>query len=60
MDSRPCVISLDWLQRGILLGLSCVVMMGMPVIMWFVWVYREVKVSMNIVANFEYTNENIF
>ncbi|XP_064641576.1 metabotropic glycine receptor-like [Lineus longissimus] len=43
-DSRPCVISLDWVQRSILLGLSCMVMASIAIMMLFVWTYREVKI----------------
>ncbi|XP_074645793.1 metabotropic glycine receptor-like [Tubulanus polymorphus] len=44
VDDSPCIISLDWLQRSILLGITCAMMSGIPVIMWFVWAYREIKV----------------
>lgn len=44
-DPSPCVLTLNWLQRSILLGVSGLIMCFILVLLWFTIQYREVKVS---------------
>ncbi|PVD21196.1 hypothetical protein C0Q70_19364 [Pomacea canaliculata] len=43
-DPSPCVLTLNWLQRSILLGVSGLIMCFILVLLWFTIQYREVKV----------------
>lgn len=43
-DSSPCILSLDWLTRSLLLGISCIIMCCIPLLVWFTVQYRDVKV----------------
>ncbi|XP_041376919.1 probable G-protein coupled receptor CG31760 [Gigantopelta aegis] len=43
-DFSPCIIALNWLQRSIELGVSCLIMCFIPIIVWFTVQYRDVKV----------------
>ncbi|KAK9883007.1 hypothetical protein WA026_001220 [Henosepilachna vigintioctopunctata] len=43
-EDRPCVVSLNWLMRSIILGLSCLVICCLPVVVIFTWKYGNVKV----------------
>ncbi|XP_052061288.1 probable G-protein coupled receptor 158 [Mytilus californianus] len=43
-DGSPCILSLDWLTRSLLLGISCIVMCCIPLLIWFSVQYRDVKV----------------
>ncbi|XP_045478529.1 probable G-protein coupled receptor 158 [Harmonia axyridis] len=43
-DDRPCVVSLNWLLRSVILGLSCVIICCLPVVVIFTWKYGNVKV----------------
>lgn len=45
IDKRPCVVSLNWVMRTIILVLSCVIILFLPVIVFFTWKYGNVKVS---------------
>ncbi len=44
MDSSPCILELNWVQRSIVLGLSCFVMAFIPMLVWFTFRYSQVKV----------------
>ena len=44
----PCVITLNWEQRSVVLGVSALVMCGIPLLIWFTVQYRDVKVSVCI------------
>lgn len=53
IDSSPCILSLNWLQRSVVLGVSCLFMGFIPILIWFTYRYRDVKVSLNChVKNF--------
>lgn len=41
---NPCVITLNWEQRGVVLGVSALIMCGIPLLIWFTVQYRDVKV----------------
>ncbi|KAK2152979.1 hypothetical protein LSH36_312g01017 [Paralvinella palmiformis] len=43
-DGSPCILTLDWIQRSIVLGVNSVIMCFIPVLVWFTWKYRDVKV----------------
>ncbi|KAK7500249.1 hypothetical protein BaRGS_00008472, partial [Batillaria attramentaria] len=43
-DPSPCVLTLNWLQRSILLGVSGLIMCFILVLLWFTIHYRDVKV----------------
>ncbi|XP_076449182.1 putative G-protein coupled receptor CG31760 [Babylonia areolata] len=43
-DPSPCVLTLNWLQRSILLGVSGLIVCFILVLLWFTIHYREVKV----------------
>nr|KAG5709067.1 hypothetical protein BaRGS_004706 [Batillaria attramentaria] len=42
-DPSPCVLTLNWLQRSILLGVSGLIMCFILVLLWFTIHYRDVK-----------------
>ena len=44
VDSSPCILALNWVQRSIVLGLSCFVMAFIPMLVWFTFRYSQVKV----------------
>lgn len=41
-DDKPCILILNWVLRGGLLGSSCFVICFIPVIACFIWKYKEV------------------
>ncbi|KAK3610032.1 hypothetical protein CHS0354_032381 [Potamilus streckersoni] len=43
-DSSPCVITLNWLQRSVILGISGLIMCCIPALVWFTVQYKDVKV----------------
>ncbi|KAG5883758.1 hypothetical protein JTB14_027278 [Gonioctena quinquepunctata] len=43
-DERPCVVSLNWVMRTVILILSCVIICCLPIVVFFTWKYRNVKV----------------
>lgn len=43
-DSSPCVLTLSWPLRTGLLGTSVAIMCFVPVLAYFIWQHREVKV----------------
>ncbi|KAL3859157.1 hypothetical protein ACJMK2_009389 [Sinanodonta woodiana] len=43
-DSSPCIITLNWLQRSIILGISGLIMCCIPALVWFTVQYKDVKV----------------
>ncbi|KAL0279151.1 UNVERIFIED_CONTAM: hypothetical protein PYX00_000765 [Menopon gallinae] len=44
VDKRPCIVSLNWVMRTIILVLSCIIILFLPVIVFFTWKYGNVKV----------------
>lgn len=45
VDNRPCIVSLNWVMRTIILILSCVIILFLPAIVFFTWKYGNVKAS---------------
>ncbi|XP_063929277.1 metabotropic glycine receptor [Zophobas morio] len=43
-DDRPCVVSLNWVMRTVILVLSCVIICCLPIVVIFTWKYGNVKV----------------
>ncbi|CAH1158353.1 unnamed protein product [Phyllotreta striolata] len=43
-DERPCVVTLNWVMRTVILVLSCVVICCLPIVVFFTWKYGNVKV----------------
>lgn len=43
-NSSPCVLTLNWIQRSVVLAVSGVIMCGIPVLIVFTVQYRDVKV----------------
>ncbi|CAH0562368.1 unnamed protein product [Brassicogethes aeneus] len=43
-DDRPCVVSLNWVMRTVILVLSCVIICCLPIVVVFTWKYGNVKV----------------
>ncbi|KAK6630548.1 hypothetical protein RUM43_014533 [Polyplax serrata] len=44
VDKRPCIASLNWVMRTIVLVLSCIIILFLPAIVVFTWKYGNVKV----------------
>ena len=44
-DSSPCIVTLNWVLRTILLILQCVIIGCLPVVVLFTYKYKEIKVS---------------
>ncbi|KAI5751798.1 hypothetical protein M8J77_010967 [Diaphorina citri] len=43
VDERPCVVTLNWVMRTVLLGICCLVILCLPFIAMFTWKYGHVK-----------------
>uniref|UniRef100_A0A6P7EZK0 Probable G-protein coupled receptor CG31760 n=1 Tax=Diabrotica virgifera virgifera TaxID=50390 RepID=A0A6P7EZK0_DIAVI len=43
-DERPCVVTLNWVMRTVILILSCVIICCLPIVVFFTWKYGNVKV----------------
>lgn len=43
-DPSPCVLTLNWILRSILLAVSILILCGIPLLVWFTFQYRDVKV----------------
>ncbi|KAK5639554.1 hypothetical protein RI129_012046, partial [Pyrocoelia pectoralis] len=43
-DDRPCVVSLNWVMRTVILILSFVIICCLPIVVFFTWKYGDVKV----------------
>lgn len=43
-DSSPCIVSLNWVLRTILLILQCVIIGCLPVVVLFTYKYKDIKV----------------
>ncbi|XP_065207310.1 probable G-protein coupled receptor CG31760 [Planococcus citri] len=44
VDSRPCVLALNWVLRTTILILSCLIILCLLIVEFFTWRYRNVKV----------------
>ncbi|XP_060537429.1 metabotropic glycine receptor-like [Cylas formicarius] len=44
VDDRPCVVSLNWVLRSVILILSCITICCLPIVAFFTWQYGNVKV----------------
>jgi len=45
-DSSPCVLTLNWIQRSVVLGFSGLTMCGIPALIWFTVQCRDDKVRL--------------
>ncbi|CAG9828507.1 unnamed protein product [Diabrotica balteata] len=43
-DERPCVVTLNWVMRTVILILSCVIICCLPIVVFFTWKYGNGKV----------------
>ncbi len=43
-DSSPCIVTLNWVLRTILLILQCVIIGCLPVVVLFTYKYKDIKV----------------
>lgn len=43
-DSRPCVLTLNWTLRTVVLVASCLVIFSIPLLLWFTVQFQDVKV----------------
>ena len=43
-DGSPCILTLDWIQRSVVLALSCLVVCFIPGLLWFTYRHQDVKV----------------
>ena len=46
-DDEPCIVTLNWVLRTILLILQCIIMCCLPIVVLFTYKYQDVKVNMN-------------
>lgn len=44
LDASPCILSLNWVQRSVVLVVSCIIILFIPVLIWFTVKYADVKV----------------
>ena len=47
-DSSPCIVTLNWVLRTILLILQCVIIGCLPVVVLFTYKYKDIKVRIFI------------
>jgi G protein-coupled receptor 158 len=57
-DPSPCVLTLNWIMRSILLAVSILILCGTPLLVWFTVQYRDVKVTMELFVGSELTEKN--
>ena len=50
VDSSPCIVTLNWVLRTILLILQCVIIGCLPVVVLFTYKYKEIKVQSGILS----------
>ena len=43
-DDAPCIVTLNWVLRTILLILQCIIMCCLPIVVLFTYKYQDVKV----------------
>ncbi|KAJ8302765.1 hypothetical protein KUTeg_019161 [Tegillarca granosa] len=43
-DRSPCILTLNWIQRSLTLGVSCLIMCCIPLLILFTYQYKNVKV----------------
>ena len=44
VDSSPCIVTLNWVLRTILLILQCIIIGCLPIVVLFTYKYKETKV----------------
>ena len=60
-DSSPCIVTLNWVLRTILLILQCVIIGCLPVVVLFTYKYKDIKVRIFIKLKWvSHIFENIF
>lgn len=45
VNSSPCILTLNWMLRSVILGLSCLIIFILFIVEFFTWKYRNVQVS---------------
>ena len=48
VDASPCIVTLNWVLRAILLGLQVVIIACLPIVVLFTYKYKEIKVRILI------------
>ena len=44
MDASPCIVTLNWVLRTILLILQCIIICCLPIVVLFTYKYKDIKV----------------
>lgn len=52
----PCVLTLNWVLRSILLAVSILILCGIPLLVWFTFQYRDVKVTRDVCQHLQQPN----
>lgn len=52
----PCVLTLNWVLRSILLAVSILILCGIPLLVWFTFQYRDVKVTRDVCRHLQQPN----
>ena len=45
VDSSPCIVTLNWVLRTILLILQCIIIGCLPIVVLFTYKYKDIKVT---------------
>ena len=54
VDSSPCIVTLNWVLRTILLILQCVIIGCLPVVVLFTYKYKDIKVCIRFPLDLEF------
>lgn len=54
IDDSPCIASLNWVLRTIILALSMIVICCLPLVVFFTWKYGHLKVTIIIISILKY------
>ena len=57
-DASPCIVTLNWVLRTILLILQCVIIGCLPVVVLFTYKYKDIKVNWFVVVSYVVTDKN--
>ena len=52
VDSSPCIVTLNWVLRTILLILQCIIICCLPIVVLFTFKYQDIKVSYTMLSRF--------
>ena len=56
IDDKPCIVTLNWVLRTILLILQCIIMCCLPIVVLFTYKYQDVKVNFMISQRIKKSN----